>query len=178
MAKKLNLPKGQIAIVVMDIFNKSIIAVGKSESERIANEVRQTLVDRIRSNAFNFKHPLKKETIARKGHDTPLLGLTEDYVESIEVQPIEGGFRVGVANKKHEIEGDADPKDAMDMAALAYQLEFGNPSINLDARPHWRPVINMVKKRNHITEAEISKKMKKIALQMFREANKERKEED
>lgn len=178
MAKKVNLPKGQIAIVVMDIFNKSIIAVGKAESERIAKEVRQTLVDRIRSNSFNFKHPLKPETIARKGHDTPLLGLTEDYIESIEVQPIEHGFRVGVADKKHEIEGDANPAQAMDMDALAYQLEFGNPAKNIPPRPHWRPVINMVKKRHKITEADISKKMKKIALEMFKTYNKERKEED
>lgn len=177
-----NRPKGKLSYLIMDVFNESIVKVGKNEAEAIAKEIAQTLKDRIRSNDFRFKHALSEDTLRRKEGAIPLYD-TGDYINSIEATELADGWRVGVRDVMHvtqapptEQDSDEDPKikKQIPMRELARTLEFGSWDGHIPPRPHWRPVIAKVLKDRERTRKAMTKKMRESATRRMREYNKER----
>ena len=83
-------------IILMDILEKAVAVTERTDGEALANEVRQNLVDKIRSNDFNFDidptsdYNKRKAKSGAEGEGAPLID-TGDYVESIQVVKIKNG---------------------------------------------------------------------------------------
>lgn len=145
------MPPKKIGSIIVDVLNEAVIPVAKSNTEDVANEICQEVKDKILDGSFNFENtaPLNSEYAKRKEKEypgKPILVRSEEYINSIEVQPTTDGkgFTVGVADNIHFGEEGQEPMMARD---LAHQLEYGNPSINLPPRPHWRPVYAKYRRR-------------------------------
>lgn len=168
----INIPKKKVSFIIMDIFKESIHNVGKQSAEDLAEEIRQRLVDRIRSNDFDFKNKLKDSTLDRKTGEIPLID-TEEYVNSIKVWSDNGNWVVGVEDNLHKTPR-SNTGGGIWMRDLAHILEFGSSNGHIPPRPHWRPVLTQVLKENELTKNKIAKKMQASARAKMREYNKER----
>ena len=172
----INIPKGKLAVIILDVFNEAVKPVLKEEAEALANEFCQTLKDNIRTHDIHYQE-VSERTLRNKRiknqPSTPLIA-TREYLDSIAVRPTKDGFTVGVgtgdhANSYHSEEHGGDP---VSLRELARWLEFGTK--NMPARPHWRPAWSSFLRKQEMTKKNIAEKARKVAMKKMEKFNKER----
>lgn len=130
-----------VSRVVLDVFNRSTVAAARSTIDQFGQQFRDDLVERIESQRFRHAplSPGYVEAKRRAGLDPRILIATHEYLDSIEVSPLTdgSGVRVGVGGRTHS--------GGIPMRQLARMLEFG--TIRMPARPHWRPLASIYKRR-------------------------------
>jgi len=155
---------------VFNVFKDSVLLVSKRKLETVAKKIAADLKERIYYQ--KFKHvPLSEKYLKwkkKKGLDTRILIATGEYVDSIMAKKLNDfTWKVGVPDKVHK--GTKLP-----LKVLARIHEFGTSTI--PARPHWRPVISIWKRKFRQTAKEIeslaiaetNRKMKSIGQRIVR----------
>ena len=161
-------PAKSIDAIIFDVLDKAVVPKVKEHAKAIAEEERQKIVDKINSNGFNF--PTYSEAYAeykKLNHPgNPFLIASGDYVDSIKVEEVPGGYTIGVGDAVHF----GDNQEPLLMRDLARILEFGSPEMNIAPRPHWRPALaNLRRRQREKTETarkEATKEANK-ALQVY-----------
>lgn len=100
-----------------------IAMVGAARSaNQLARMVREAILTQsVRMKALT---PDWKAEKRRRGLDPRKLVATQEYVNSIQVFPVRGGYAVGTDWE------------------FVLVHEYGAPAANIPARPHWRPTVN------------------------------------
>lgn len=135
--------------MTIDIFRTAGIPVAREKCREFATEFVEELTERIERQQFHHV-PLSPEYLRAKieaGHDPRILIATQEYLNSIQVEPLpeSDGFRVGVGDQVHE--------SGVPMRQLARGHEFGTS--RMPARPHWRPMASLYRSRSREMAAEI-----------------------
>jgi len=100
-----------------------IAMVGAARSaNQLARMVREAILTQsVRMKALTPDWKAEKK---RRGLDPRKLVATQEYVNSIQVFPVRGGYAVGTDWE------------------FVLVHEYGAPAANIPARPHWRPTVN------------------------------------
>lgn len=160
-------PIKPLNLIILDVFDKVVAIKGKEELEAIANDVRQKLVDKIHDDAFNFEKYGDKYADWKEKHypGKPPLMAEEEYINSIQVRPTKHGFTVGVGDEVHM----GTKGHPISMNKLANILEYGWPEKHIAPRPHWRPVLENLKRRKVALSREMKTKLNKDIKAAFKE---------
>ena len=170
-----NIPKGKLSVIILDVFERTAAPVLKEEAKALADEFCQELKDRIISKDFKTHKALAVSTVQNKKSKeaittTPLID-TGAYLQSMQVREINGGYTVGVGDEIHP-DSTAEGGEPLPMRDLAKMLEYGTSK--MPARPHWRPTWNRFKKRNDLTQARLKQRVKDAMNVRIRAFNQER----
>lgn len=164
-------PYKPISVIFFDVLNEAVIPQLNEDAKALAEQVRQDLVDNIRSDALGFKEDPDSDYQKRKFREhpgEPPLVATEEYINSIKVEEIDEpgthGWTVGVGDAIHYgKEGEAP----IPMKKLADVLEYGLPSKNIAPRPHWRPALAKLKYMRSTLIGTMQERAKLLAKEAF-----------
>lgn len=172
-------PKKTFDVIIFDVFKKSVMPILKQNTETLAEEIRQELIDRLEDQSFHHKALNADYRKYKKKHDIDngILLATREYIDAIQVEKTPYGFIVGVSDTMHEpLPGKGTQQ--LEMKLLAKILEFGSITQNIPARPHWRPVLSkFVREKGRIRRL-WSKQMQKAINSAYVEYNREQEEKD
>jgi hypothetical protein len=175
-------PDDELTAILLDIFDNSAIPVAQHLSAQWAREFADEMKERIHNGSIEVGHQYNEKYLKYKeahgiAGDTPFI-LTGDYVDSIDVVEVNGTHYVGVWDKEHEGRGDSP---SFSMRSLARSIEFGNPSINMPARPHWRPTLTRFLRRKEMIRRQWDDEMAaavRVKTKMYEALRKEMEDED
>lgn len=173
MSVTIKRPAYPLKQIIFDVLDKAVAVTQDTDVKKLAEDERQKLQDKIRSNDFNFHIDHNPDYESRKrasgsiGAGIDLMN-TGEYVNSIEVQPTPTGYSIGVKDINHSKLRLSD-SDPIHMRALARILEYGSPKQNIAPRPHWRPALANLRRRKAALSKELRDKVAKRADKALQE---------
>ena len=172
----INIPKKNLAVIILDVFNNTVQPILKEEAESLANEFCQTLKDNIRTHDIQYQkvspRTLRNKRIKNQP-STPLIA-TGQYLDNIVVRPTKGGFTVGVGKGIHASNHHSKEYGggSVSLRRLARWLEFGTAT--MPARPHCRPTWAAFLRKKEITKRHIAKRTREAGMKVMKKFNEER----
>jgi len=138
-----------------DMLSKQIRQAVKQEVHNIAQEFHDDLVGKIERQEFHHI-PLKpgyREAKIKAGLDPRILIATGDYISGIQVEDTLRGTAVGLSNTAMHNSG-------LTFSRIGKVHEYGVNHI--PARPHWRPTVEIFRRRRYEFERRIKKLIKSL----------------
>lgn len=119
--QELGVLKGRLRGLPAAVQPIAMVSAARS-ADQLARMVREAILTQsVRMKALTPDWKAEKK---RRGLDPRKLVATQEYVNSIQVFPVRGGYAVGTDWE------------------FVLVHEYGAPAANIPARPHWRPTVN------------------------------------
>lgn len=144
------LPKRPLPGLV-NIFQTSALFATRKKLFEIGTTYSDMVKDVIERQLYDWKplSPKYRRFKERHGLDPRILIATHDYLDGIGVRRLkDGSVYVGVKRRRHKPSG-------LMLERLARIHEFGTRNKRVPARPHWRPVLSVIKRDLKQTRADL-----------------------